>query len=181
MEDVVYSKPEIYCNNTECEDNKIFDEPQTYKPNENYNGYWDIKVCGKCSYENICFVYIIDTENNCKYKMAGCAESSSSEQCFCERFDCLNNENGNCSRDKIRVELQKVNGTTYYICKAFSNKKISGHFDWTQYPKGGHIDDEYAQKIDHDNRVSRSYPGHFRQANPRKKPTLPYKPMRLRM
>ena len=69
-----------------------------------------------------------------------------------------------CMKDIIFVDKQN----DVWECINFSNKS-RGHKDWFQNlnsdgtPKGGHIDDDYAAKMDRDRKVHKSYPDHLRQ------------------
>lgn len=183
-------KIEIFCNNKDCCWYKGI-PPEKYLPYENFKGFWDIIVSGKCTNPNIYFEKYDFSSNNIKYIRAICYSHNNSKELnfdeigifdsvLCERKDCLYNKDLTCSREKIRVEVEKIEDEVIFSCKAFSNKKISGHFDWTRYPIGGNIDDTYAEKLDRDNRATKSYSTHMRQANPRKKPTLPFKPRKFK-
>lgn len=87
----------------------------------------------------------------------------------CKRFDCLHNSNAECKRDEILIDKSKIDGEEVWICRCFSQTKISGHMDWMGRfvnqdgtAKGGQIDDSYAEKMYQDSLKLKSFPDRTR-------------------
>ena len=82
----------------------------------------------------------------------------------CTRIDCLHFSNESCTRDEILIDKSKIDGEEVWICKCFSNLKISGHTDWLGRftkpdgtAKGYNIDDSYADKMYKDSLKLKSF------------------------
>jgi hypothetical protein len=88
---------------------------------------------------------------------------------LCNKQACLWNVEKKCSRGEILVDKLEVHGEPYWICRCYSNKSFSNHRDWTQNlnsdgtPKGGHVDDDYSEKMHHQDTVTKIFPDHMRQ------------------
>ena len=94
----------------------------------------------------------------------------------CQRVDCLwnskeNKISGICQRDEILIDSWKE----LWVCKCFSQEKISGHMDFFRLlkpdgtPKGGAIDDEHAKKMHEESLKSKSFKTHLKQGKEKKK------------
>jgi hypothetical protein len=73
----------------------------------------------------------------------------------CNKIDCLWNDKcgkiyGECRRDEILLQPTKLFGGIEAVCRCFSRIKIRGHIDWSRYPKGGSLDDKYADRLAND-------------------------------
>jgi len=82
----------------------------------------------------------------------------------CSTGRCLFEGNG-CIKDVIFIEKDKDG-----VPRCLNYSDISrGHKDWFQNlnpdgtPKGGHIDDDYANKMDKDKKANKSFRDHLRQ------------------
>lgn len=94
----------------------------------------------------------------------------------CNRIDCLHNSKENkiqgiCQRDEILIDSWKE----LWICKCFSQEKISGHIDFFRLlkpdgtPKGGAISDSEADKMHKNSLKSKSYRTHLKEGKEKKK------------
>ena len=142
---------DIYCNNAKCLHFEKLDKVHVLKRGRITPIGHDYDMKGRCKTRplvfNVCF---------------GCACKSGVFNCI-DR-DCLFNNGADlCSRDEIGIDKDNK-------CMSHSLKRISGHMDWIGRfvnpdgtAKGCHIDDDYAVKVDHDNKVNKSFPDHTRQ------------------
>jgi len=69
--------------------------------------------------------------------------------------DCTHNSKGFCTKHEVGI-LKSANGN--WACALFSNWKRAGHMDFSNFPKGGHVDDQYADKMAADKLKIKSYP-----------------------
>ena len=88
----------------------------------------------------------------------------------CDSNDCIWRKDGECSRtDYIEITNVGIGKENKYVCKQYALNGVRGHIDFMNIiPKESHIDDDYSEKLDHDNKVSRSYPTHLRQKKEKK-------------
>lgn len=63
----------------------------------------------------------------------------------------LSDYKGECTRSETGIMIKEVDSIhthhTIPECMGFSRKNITGHFDWMRFPKGGHVDDDYSEKL----------------------------------
>ena len=169
----------VYCNNLECKLNKKLDVPAPFKPNKFYvSPFKNNDYYGECSFNGYGFVPIGISNSKCNIDIASCCILSPREEssCVCHRGDCASNVNKKCSKESIFVNKIEEPEQLFWRCMCYSQKKISGHIDWSRYPQQGGVSltDDEAKKLDHDNRVTKMYPDHLRPAKERsKKPLMP--------
>ena len=166
----------IYCNNLECQYNKKLDDPVPFKPNKRYvsifpnNNYYGI-----CTSEGHSFIPIGISGKSFHRELAVCSEQGEDSK-ICHRGDCYSNYDKKCAKDVIFVDKIQGEGFSFWQCKCYSLKKISGRMDWSRFPqKGGvNLTDDEAIRLNHDNTVTKMYPDHLRHAKEvSKKPKLP--------
>jgi hypothetical protein len=155
----------ILCNKLSCEFCKKLKEPVVYKPNKNYVPFIDDVSNGSCTlkhpnivptiFESVHYEY---PQNECDMREGGCGNS-----------ECQWNINLICTRDEILIDESLISKD--FICKSFSNKKISGHVNWFANlnsdgtAKGGNIDDAYAKRMHDDNKKTKIFQdGRMRQS-----------------
>lgn len=176
----------IYCKNYKCPFNKKLDEPINFKFSQVYTPFEGDKCNGKCSIHPY-FSWFDDIKGDFRYEGSECSSWTANKEdpeyvgednaLYCTQSSCSYNDgdkHGNhCSRKEILVE-KATDGNTYLyggtICKCYSLSKIRGHMDWfgrflnnDGTAKGGHIDDNYAQKINKWQKTTRSYRTHIKQ------------------
>ena len=156
----------LYCRNLECPLNKKLEEPIKFKFSQIYTPFEGDECKGLCGSKGYCFAYYDEEIKDFKYEGAICAnDGEENTVSLCERADCVHNEKSSCTRPEILID--NLNGQ--WACKCFSFRNIRGHRDWSslltpdQRPKGGHIDDEYANKIHADRQKTHSYRTHMNQ------------------
>ena len=149
----------IYCNNLECAYCEKLVESMVFKPTKGYKPFLDSKYYGQCVKEGYEFVPIGYEDGDVLYELASCYGGDKIKKC--SRKDCSWNNNCLCDRDIIYID--KFMGG-FWICKVFSNRHISGHINILNYPQKGGVSltDSEADKLDHDNRVTKMYPTHLR-------------------
>jgi hypothetical protein len=157
----------VYCKNYECPANEQLKEPIVFKMTDLYSPFEGDKCYGKCSSKSPCFEPF-DISNGCfRYEGAGCfVDGEENTLPYCGRTDCLNNIQNDCNRPQILID--KSNDR--WICRCYAQMKIRGHMDWfgrflnnDGTAKGGHIDDDYANKMDKQQKTTRSYRTHMKQ------------------
>jgi hypothetical protein len=164
----------VFCNNESCEMCLKLETPVLFNfDNEHFKAFKDDLYTGTCKYQGGMFypnegqikdTYFVDTE---------CSKAIRLDEikCYCSRGDCSwNNGDSVCTRHIIFVGKSFLSGE--FVCKSFSQKKIKGHRDWFSLlngnnAKGGHIDDDYAKKMDADSRKFKLFPHGHRDANPK--------------
>jgi hypothetical protein len=159
--------PKIYCKNYECPFNRPLRDPINFKFSQIYVPFEDDKCKGYCNSKYCNFDrYDID-KAEFTYELA-CCENDGEENTidYCDREDCKNNEEGKCIRIEILVDNHKE--TDKWVCKCFAFRKIRGHMDWSVLleggrPRGGNIDDAYAEKLAADQKKTKSYRTHMKQ------------------
>jgi hypothetical protein len=118
----------IYCRNYKCGYNRKLEEPVHFIYGRFYVPLFSSKdenLCeGECIKDFCGFVAKEITSHSTKQKVAECSQGT--EKTCGQR--CLWNKEGNCDR---RVILVDKNIDTW-ICKCYSNDKISGHMDWSR-------------------------------------------------
>lgn len=169
----------ICCKNYNCPENNKLEDPILITFGRFYTsiGKEDNLCFGECKSKILNLVSAGLSNMKVKYSVALCIptkernakmEKIRLDIFICSRKDCANNNGKKCLKDKIIVDKLIIEDEEYWVCKNFSQTKISGHRDWSRnlsggVAKGGHIDDEYANRLDHDNKVNKSYGNHMRQ------------------
>jgi len=155
----------IVCNNTKCKNYRAFDKPKVFKPTANFNSFIDEIASGECKLSHSSIISEVLDLKGYKYPQNRCLECDGN----CNNVECLHNENLKCTRTEIFIDDSLVSKD--FICKCFSNRKISGHFNMMSMlnsdgsPKGGSIDDAYSEKLHADDKKTKIFPdGHMRQA-----------------
>jgi len=125
----------IYCCNYECEHNEKLNKPINFEFNLGYRSMWNNEnPCeGKCT-KNFCgFTYAELKGNSAKHKASICSLGSIEK---CEAENCLWNNKGKCTRKELLVDKMMINVGSdtedIWVCKCRSDKKISGHMDWSR-------------------------------------------------
>jgi len=166
---------QVYCKNYKCKWIRFLDEPIRFRYRKNYYIPFEDDFCmGECRKENLCINSIDIETRNIYYRYAVCVDFEDDESgIVCFRIDCIHNDKsletrGFCERDEILIDRIKLYSSNEEIsaCKCFSQRKISGHKDWLgqMYPvPGGHLDDNYAEKLHKDSKKNRSYRTHFKE------------------
>lgn len=155
----------ILCKNYNCPNNIKLEKPISFSFSAIYVPFIDDKCEGKCSTIPQ-FNNFYDIEKDFVYEGAECGLTISYMQ-GCHRLDCVHNENTKCTRPEILVDIFQGR----WACKCFAFRKIRGHIDWFGLlkpdgtAKGGHVDDEYAQKINKYAKTTRSYRSHMKQSS----------------
>ena len=153
-----------YCNNTECEHFKALEKPADFAPTSGYKAIFDYKFLGTCSLPSPYVKDSVYESEDFIYRQHHCLETEGN----CSDVGCLYNNELVCTRDEIYVDKSEITGD--YICKSFSNIKISGHRDWSSLlqsdgtAKGGLIDDDYARKMNADSMKYKSFGTHHRDS-----------------
>ena len=168
----------IYCKNYHCPENRKLESPVKINLRKFYTPIGSDNLCsGECQNKIPNMVSAGLSGENVEYSVALCVLTSenSKNDFMCNRTNCVNNIDNKCLKDEIIVDKLIVGNEPYWVCKNFSQTKISGHMDMMRlvdsdgHPKfGGHVDDDYATKLDNDNRKFKSFSGHHREYNPRK-------------
>jgi hypothetical protein len=158
-------RPTIKCNNLGCKFCEKLDEPVTFSWNKyNFTPFDDSLVTGRCIRHGYDFMPVGVATKNLEYKMAMCHVSEHEGIHVCDRNDCLHNENRICMRDVIWVnKTPLLPEAEYWHCRCFSDKKFAGHRDWSallnpdKTAKGGHVDDDIADKMYKDSLKFKSF------------------------
>jgi len=175
----------IYCKNKKCEFYKFLDEPISFKFTKIYSPFEGDKCYGECSLRGY-FTWFNEEKNGFRYEGSSCdvdkdENINASEQdnyTYCSQSNCAHWKSfmidgsdaygGECGREEILVDKERDE----WACKCFSLSKIRGHWDWfgrfcnpDGSAKGGHIDDEYAKKMDKWKKTTRSYKTHMKQVS----------------
>jgi hypothetical protein len=166
---------EIYCNAAKCPYNNKLTVPALLNfDNEHYKAFPGDTYCGKCKADKNFFSIIYTETEKLQTKEPACGgtdEDDLGKRCYMS--ECTYNEDGDCKRSIIFVGESSISHGI--VCKNYSRKFVSGHINIYKvmgadgHPKGGHLSDAEAKRLDHDNRVSKSFPGHFRESKPRAK------------
>lgn len=122
----------IYCNNLRCEFNKALDMPINFKYQKYSNpiGNEDNKCFGRCTNTSYGFKRSIIEDAKTKHKLAVCTMGKST----CDN-ECLFNHHNICDRKEIFVDKISIGNRDCYVCKCRSDKKISGHVDFSRFGK----------------------------------------------
>jgi len=80
---------------------------------------------------------------------------------WCDVRDCVYNLD--CFCDRKTLEINKTKDNIPY-CRNYSLIGFRGHMDWSRFPtsKESHIDDDYSEKLEKDNKIFKSFPDHPR-------------------
>lgn len=88
----------------------------------------------------------------------------------CKKIECIWNEGSTCTRNEILVDsIIDLTGKKVFVCRCFSNEKISGHLNWSALlnsdgtAKGGSVDDAYANRLAAEKKKTKSYRTHMNQ------------------
>ena len=140
----------IYCNISECVFNAKLEEPHQRMYGRGYVPIGDTgKYLGQCSLGVLRVKANTVHTNQTKHVMPECASFSEDETLltamsdepilsFCNEKRCLHydTEKGCTLPDNVYVTWQQVNnvGKISYFpkCDSFSNRRISGHIDWSK-------------------------------------------------
>ena len=162
----------IWCNNDSCNFIHLLEKPYIRTKKGLIELLFPESYCGTCiGKPQINSLDFKSSKVELKY---GICVDSEIDEVRCNKIGCLYNDekyklSGNCLKDELFIANIKLRGEEFWICKCFSDRKISGHKDWMSlidssgHPYGGSIDDEYSEKLNHDNKVTRSFPDHTRQ------------------
>ena len=167
----------VYCKKYDCAHNQKLEEPISFNFRKIYTPLGEDKCSGKCIALHYDFIPCGFSTKTVDYDTALCTipQEGVGESSMCNKHACLWNKDNQCSRDEVMVDKLKVATEEYWVCRCYSNKSFSNHRDWTQNlkpdgtPKGGHIDDDYSEKLHHDNLVTKSFPDHTRQTGNKRK------------
>lgn len=132
----------IHCNNSGCIFSYPLKEPVEFKFGKFIIPIVPIIVYRFCTIQPA----IEDVEievGDFKYNVAICLKKPG----MCEKDICLWNNMGACQREDIYVDECFFGDQSFWVCRTISDKKISGHMDWSRYPQGGPIETEYAEKL----------------------------------
>ena len=154
----------IYCKNEKCPKNKKLKEPIVFKFSPIVTPFEGDFCKGECSTSPYFCEYAY-AKGDVSYEGAGCSVTKRGSL-GCGRVDCVHNENKQCTRHEILVDLLKDLG--FWVCKCFAFRKIRGHTDWSAllqggHAKGGHISDADAEKMNKYAKTTRSYRTHMKQ------------------
>jgi len=172
---------EIYCNNEKCKYfNKLEKQVKFNFDNEHYRGFDTSLFCGKCKLESVNIGLGTYESRNLLYYSAPCLECqtdifvNSVEKYECLAGDCLWNKNKACERKLIFVDNNLL--TKEFSCKSYAPQPQKSKINIWRFinsdgsPVGGHIDDDYAERMYQDTLKMKSYPGHTRPgAEPKRK------------
>ena len=157
----------IYCNNIDCEN------ISPISPHIRPRRLFEETYAGICSGKIL--INRVDLESS-KVSLSYGICAGNEIDFRCNQIDCLFNDcsgklYGNCMKDEIYIDKVKIQGEILWICKSFSNTKISGHMDMMRlvdsdgHPKyGGHLSDLDSEHLAQDNSVFRSYSTHHRES-----------------
>ena len=163
----------IWCNNESCKFIHLLEEPYIRTKKGRIELLFSESYCGTCiGKPQINSIDFKSSKVELKY---GVCVDSKIDEVRCNKIQCLHNDakhklSGNCLKEELFIDKVLSYGDELWICKGFSDRKISGHQDWMKHlnsdgtPKGGSIDDGYSEILEKDNKVTRSFPDHFRQA-----------------
>jgi hypothetical protein len=166
----------IYCNESQCKYCQKLETPVLYNfDNEHYKAFSDDLYTGKCTNKGP-FFGVREGKNRDTYFIETFCDNVLEDEIFCDltcdRYDCSWCSHGLCSRSMVFISKSFLSGNM--ICKSYSQTKIKGHRDWMSIlnpdgtAKGGHIDDDYAKRLDSEARKFKVFPdGRHREANPR--------------
>lgn len=155
----------VYCNNKECKHYKSLEKPVPLRLTKFRVPFGDDLIEGECSINPIIqgsdFI-----SHNFKCLQPMCLGKQELKG-FCSQEECLWNDEEKCTREELFIDKSLI--SKRWICRCFSHRSISGHTDWSRNlnsdgtPKGGHVDDNYGNKLDKDNKSSKSFSDHMRQ------------------
>ena len=158
----------VYCNKIDCPHHKCADNSQTFQYSKYYVPFPGGAVAGECCLRGLKLFNVSRTFGDISDSSAVCSLGERiADKMVCKKDDCLWNNKSICLREDILIGKSLISGD--WICKCFSNKKISGHIDFMNlvdssgHPHGGSIDDSYANRMAEDKKKSRSYSDHTRQ------------------
>ena len=151
---------QIYCNNGKCDYSRILSEPKRFYPTPSYTPLYDKAVLFECSLKKTMVIPEILKTDVVWYSISECMKKDGNLHggINCGNEKCMYNHNNKCERSEILVDDLKGK----WICTCFAVKGISGHRDFSRFPIGGHMSDGDAIKEDHNNKVAKSFPTHFR-------------------
>ena len=167
-----------YCNRKDCKFIHLLEEPYIRTMRGRVELLFPESYCGTCIGKPQ--INRIDFESSKVKLKYGVCEDSKIDEVRCKKVECLYNDakhkiSGNCLKDELFVAKIKLHGDELWICKGFSDRKISGHKDWMQHlnsdgtPKGGSIEDGYSEVLEKDNKVTRSFADHTRRMKEERK------------
>lgn len=123
----------IWCNNIDCKYNQKVKKLTYFSFNKiNYVPFEDNNVLGKCTREGYDLVATDTGTSKVNYKFAIC-QPLAAEAMICDREDCMHNYNRLCSKKEIWINKSPAfPDMIFWHCRCFSDKRISGHRDWSQ-------------------------------------------------
>jgi len=170
----------ILCKNYACKYNKKLDEGIVFKFSLVATPFEGDKCYGGCSIGPYLGWYD-EEKGDIRYEGSECEsrpdykftdvddKDRTLDKMTCSQLNCQyckgDEYGGSCTRVEILVD--KYNDM--WICKCYSLSKIRGHMDWSRLlnhdgtPKGGSIDDAYAEKMNKWAKTTRSYRTHIKQ------------------
>jgi hypothetical protein len=164
----------VYCKNYSCKFNKGLSEPKDFQFRRFYKPLGEDSVChGECTLSEYNFIPVGISTTKVDYDLSLCGSYGGEEgliESECLKTTCLWNEDKKCIRGEVLIDKLDIQRESYWCCRCFSNRSFSNHRDWTQMmnhdmtPKGGHIDDDYSEKMHHNDTVTKSFNTHTRQA-----------------
>ena len=107
-----------------------------------------------------CCGYIKKMSNNDNKTLADYKPNETTVRC---NANCLWNEKDFCKRGSIGIISRDFKENRFLVCQGLSNIKISGHFDWSRFPQGGHIGDRESELDKRENSKPKSFRTHFRR------------------
>jgi hypothetical protein len=154
----------IYCRNRDCV-NAI------QVPAEMLDSLpaWEAPYAFNCKLDTLNILKEIYETDKVSLKLCECMKQYTTEKDnsdICVADDCIFNENKKCIKKHIEIVRTKINNEDVFNCKNYSLGGFTGRINLMNYiPKDGqtHIDDSYSEVLDHDNKVSKSFPTHLRQ------------------
>jgi hypothetical protein len=144
----------ILCNKSICNNYKKLSKPEIFKPSKNFEAFIDDIATGECKLSNPSIKQNIYSTKHLSYNQNSCLGADFGF--ICSNTECASNEDRKCSKSEIFIDSSLISGD--FICKCFSNKKISGRINIMSIlnsdgtAKGGQIDDNYAAKLSADSK-----------------------------
>ncbi|MDP2685144.1 MAG: hypothetical protein Q8P20_08995 [bacterium] len=129
---------DVYCNNLECIFCKLLEKVYLFPYKREYLSIGDTgDFAGKCTVNPV-FGRNIDETRTYIYKLAPCLSHieklfSGDFEVMCSMVGCMWNEATKCTRDEICVD--KDLRTSKWVCRCLSDKKITGHMDWSRFTR----------------------------------------------
>jgi hypothetical protein len=170
---------DIYCNNKACNYYEGIEDSVTLNfDNPHYKPFLNDTYAGKCKCAQPCMCTLIQRDTKLVDRSVVCGPSGLESwgqspvipQCLAT--NCLWNEYKLCRKPIIFVNKSYI--TDQWTCKNYSPQIDQHKINLWRFvnsdgtAKGGHIDDDYSEKMDQDRRKFRLYPdGKHREANPR--------------